>query len=116
MHPLIAAFQNSLRGFAVALRSERAVRQEAVLLALAVPLALALSADLWVRVALVGTVVAALAVEMLNTAIERLCDHVTPQIHPAIGAIKDMGSSAVLCTLILMGLVWGAALLERLGF
>ena len=40
-----------------------------------------------------GTVI---SVEMLNTAIERLCDHVTPEIHPQIKIVKDMASAAVL--------------------
>jgi len=37
---------------------------------------------------------AVLAVEALNTAIEELCDHVTPSEHPQIGKIKDLGSAA----------------------
>ena len=37
-------------------------------------------------------------VEALNTAIERLCDHITPDIHPAIGHIKDIAAAAVLLT------------------
>ena len=37
-----------------------------------------------------------LAIEALNTAIEELCDHVTPEQHPHIGKIKDMGSGASL--------------------
>ena len=56
------------------------------------------------------------AVELLNTSIEKLCDHVTPQIHPTIKIVKDMGSAAVLCALLIAGLVWLAALAERLGF
>lgn len=42
---------------------------------------------------MIGTV---LAVEALNTAIEELCDHVTPEEHPKIGKIKDLGSGASL--------------------
>ena len=34
--------------------------------------------------------------EALNTAIERLCDHVTPEQHPEIGRIKDIAAAAVL--------------------
>ncbi len=39
---------------------------------------------------------AVLAFESLNTALEELCDHVTPQHHPRIGKIKDLGSGASL--------------------
>jgi diacylglycerol kinase (ATP) len=116
MEPIFAAFRNSMRGLRLAAKSERAVRQELMILVLAVPGAVLLSQEIWVRVALIGTVLATLTVELLNTALEKLCDHVTPQHHPMIGAIKDMGSAAVLCALLFSGLIWGAALLQALGF
>lgn len=115
MDALVAAFLNSVRGFAFAARTERAVRQELVVLAVAIPAALVLSHDLWVRVALVGSILVVLAVEFLNTGLEKLCDHVTPERHPRIGQIKDMGSAAVFCTLALAAMIWGAALLDRLS-
>lgn len=34
--------------------------------------------------------------EAVNTAIERLCDHITPERHPAIAHIKDLSAAAVL--------------------
>lgn len=43
---------------------------------------------------------AVLAVEALNTAIEELCDHVTPEEHPNIGKVKDIASGATLIMLI----------------
>ena len=42
------------------------------------------------------TIGCVLAVEALNTAIEELCDHVTPHEHPNIGKVKDLGSGASL--------------------
>ena len=42
------------------------------------------------------TVGAVLATEALNTAVEELCDHVTPDEHPRIGKVKDLGSGASL--------------------
>ena len=38
--------------------------------------------------------------EALNTAIERICDHITPEMHPAIGHIKDIAATAVLLSAI----------------
>ncbi|MBM3608576.1 MAG: diacylglycerol kinase, partial [Alphaproteobacteria bacterium] len=70
----------------------------------------------WQRIALIGVMLIILAVELLNTCVEKLCDHVTPERHPQIKAVKDMGSAAVFCALALAGLVWLAALAERLGF
>ncbi|RYY50657.1 MAG: diacylglycerol kinase family protein [Chitinophagaceae bacterium] len=37
-----------------------------------------------------------LAFEMLNTAIEKICNHVHPQRHPLIKIIKDVAAGAVL--------------------
>ena len=37
---------------------------------------------------------AVLTTEALNTAIEELCDHVTPEHHPQIGKVKELGSGA----------------------
>jgi diacylglycerol kinase (ATP) len=112
---LMKAFGNSMRGLSLALRSERAVRQETVVLAVAVPAAALLADTLWVAVALIGVVLLVLCVELLNTAIEKLCDHVTPSHHPEIGAIKDVASAAALCSQALAALVWLAAALAR-GF
>jgi diacylglycerol kinase (ATP) len=116
MEALIAAFRNSMRGLAHALRSESAVRREVVALAIAIPMAFVISQQIWVRVSLVGVLLVTLAVELLNTAIEKLCDHVTPDRHPTIGIVKDLGSAAVLCMLVLTAVVWGGALLEYAGF
>ena len=66
-------------------------------------------------VAMIAVLLVLLAVEFLNTAIEKLSDHVTPEHHPEIGMIKDFGSAAVFCALALSGMVWLAALAVRCG-
>lgn len=43
-----------------------------------------------------GCIGLVLGLEMLNSAIEKLCDHVTKELHPAIKTIKDMSAGAVL--------------------
>jgi diacylglycerol kinase (ATP) len=112
---LLKATRNSWNGLLAAARSEEAFRQELVVFALAVPLAFLIGSGLWQRVALIGVIVLIMVVELLNTAIEKLSDHVTPDTHPEIGRIKDMGSAAVGLCLLLAGLVWLAALAERIG-
>lgn len=67
-------------------------------------------------VAMIGVILIVLAVELLNTAIEGLSDHVTPEYHSQIGVIKDAGSAAVFCILILGALVWFAGIGVRFGF
>jgi diacylglycerol kinase (ATP) len=115
MDPIIAAFRNSMRGLRRVAATERAVRQELAALALGLPLSFFLASTTWVWVALIGVLLLVLAVELLNTAVEKLCDHITREQHPAIGFVKDLGSAAVLCSLILAALVWGAALLDALN-
>ncbi|MBX9761175.1 MAG: diacylglycerol kinase [Beijerinckiaceae bacterium] len=116
MDAWIAAFRNSCAGLSFAMRTERAVRQELIALVFAVPAALVVGQTLWTRVALIGVVLVLLAVELLNTCVEKLCDHVTPDLHPQIKIVKDMGSAAVLAALALAAIVWLAAIAERLGF
>jgi diacylglycerol kinase (ATP) len=105
---LLLATINSWNGLRAAARSEQAFRQELAVFVLALPLAFLIGRGLWQRIALIGVVA-------LNTAIEKLSDHVTPDTHPVIGWVKDMGSAAVGLSLLLAGLVWLAALGERLG-
>lgn len=113
MKRIVLAFFNSLRGLNWAARHEAAVRQELILLAVGLPLAAWLAKSLWVFVGLIGALLVLLAVELLNTAIEKLADHITPEHHPQIGLVKDLGSAAVFALLALNGLVWGAALWQR---
>ena len=66
------------------------------ILAAALPVAYFLATGLWVFVAMIASLLFLLAVEFLNTAIERLCNHVQPDLHDAIKVTKDLGSAAVM--------------------
>jgi diacylglycerol kinase (ATP) len=111
--PLLRAFVATCSGFAVAFRSERSFRQEVYVLAAAFPASFALTPDYFRRAELIACLLAVLAVELLNTSIEKLCDHTTPRIDPAIKIVKDMGSAAVFCALCVAGVMWTGATLER---
>jgi len=110
-----AAFRNSCAGLSHALRTERAVHQEIVTLAFATPAAFLVGAGPWQRVALIGVLLLLISVELLNTCIEKLCDHVTPDLHPQIKIVKDLGSAAVFVTIVFVALVWLVAAAERLA-
>jgi diacylglycerol kinase (ATP) len=112
---LLKATLNSWNGLRAATRSEEAFRQEIVALLIAIPAAFVVATETWRRVALIGVIIFLMVVELLNTAIEKLSDHVTPDHHVAIGRIKDMASAAVGLSLLLCGLVWLVALAERVG-
>ena len=115
MDRILKAFCNSREGLLHAARTEKAVQQEIGFLLVAIPLALVLGTDHWKRAVLIGSVLGVIAVELLNTCVEKLCDHVTPELHPQIKIVKDMGSAAVLAALVAAGLLWLAAVWDRAG-
>ena len=112
---LFSATRNSLRGLLDGFKTEPALRDEAVLFVMALPLGFVVAPNAAWYVALIGVVLVLLAVEFLNTAIEKLADHVTREQHNDIRRIKDFGSAAVFCALCLTGLVWMLAIVVRCG-
>jgi diacylglycerol kinase (ATP) len=104
---------NTLRGLACAAKTEAAPRQEMVVLAVAVPVGLLIAPSAGWYVAMLASLLATLAVELLNTAIEKLADRVTMEHDPTIGKVKDFGSAAVFCALCIAGLTWLAATAVR---
>ena len=78
-----------------------------------VPLAFYLGRT-WVEVALLaGSVVGVMVVELLNTAVENAIDRVGPEWHDLSKRAKDMGSAAVLLSLLLSMGIWVSALATR---
>lgn len=108
------AWQNTWNGLVRAARTETAVREELATLVIAVPLAILIGATWERRLQLVAVVLLVLVVELLNTAVEKLADRVTTEHDPQIGYVKDMGSAAVAAAIIIGGLTWLFALVERL--
>jgi len=46
-----------------------------------------------------------ISLEMINSAIEKICNHVNPQIHPSIKVIKDVAAGAVLWASIIAAII-----------
>lgn len=88
---------------------EPAFRQELLLALVLIPLALVLSRQWLETVVLIAVVVLVMITELLNTAVESVVDRVGPEWHELSGRAKDMGSAAVLLSLLLCGGVWLAA-------
>lgn len=92
---------------------ETAFRQEAMAAVILLPAAFWLGRT-WVETALLAaSVIALLVVELLNTAIESTVDRIGPEWHALSKRAKDMGSAAVILTLLLAAGVWGAAIYTR---
>jgi diacylglycerol kinase (ATP) len=95
---------------------ETAFRQETIAAIFLIPLAFWLGGS-WVETALLaGTVLLVMIVELLNTGIETTIDRIGPEWHALSKRAKDMGSAAVLLSLLLCGGVWSASLLQRFCF
>lgn len=90
--------------------TETAFRQEAVAATILLPLAFWLGRN-WVESALLGgSVIAVLVVELLNTGIETAMDRIGPEWNHLSKRAKDMGSAAVLLSVLTCITIWGAAL------
>lgn len=113
MDRIIKAFHNSVAAWRYLIASEKAFQQEAVLLALAIPLAFFVAVDGRSFLMLIGAVVLIMIVEVLNTGIEAACDALSREFHADIKIAKDCGSLAVLLSILLAAGVWGVALWER---
>ncbi len=93
---------------------ETAFRQEAIASVLLLPAAFWLGQN-WVEsVLLAGTVVLVMIVELLNTGIETAIDRIGPEWHDLSKRAKDMGSAAVLLSLLLCAATWLLAIFQRL--
>ena len=107
---LRAAVKYSLNGFRQAWHEEAAFRQELMLCAALLPVALFVPVSVVERIVLVGSGVLVLVVELLNSAIEAVVDRVSFDRHELSQRAKDLGSAAVMLSLLLAGLCWLAIL------
>jgi len=105
------AFNYSLCGLRAAYVCEDAFRQEVLLAALLIPLALYLPVGGIGRALMIGSVLLVLMVELLNSAVEATVDRISLENHRLAKRAKDIGSAAVLCSLINVAAIWACVLL-----
>jgi len=104
------ALRYSLDGLRDAWAYEDAFRQEIWLAGVMVPVALLLPLGLIEKILLVAMVVLVLIVELLNTGIEAAVDRDSLEINPLGKRAKDIGSAAVMLSLLLAAGTWIAIL------
>lgn len=104
------AFRYSAAGLRAAVRHEAAFRQELALGLPLIVLASWLAPGRWQWLAMVGSVILVWIVELLNSALEALADAISVEHHPLLGRAKDLGSAAVMFSLVLVVLTWAVAL------
>jgi diacylglycerol kinase (ATP) len=105
------ALNYSVAGLRAAFRHEDAFRQECLLAAILIPVALLLPATGIGKALMIGSVMLVLIVELMNSAIEATVDRISLDLHPLAKRAKDVGSAAVLVTLLNVALIWGLVLL-----
>jgi len=110
---LLRAWGASWQGLRGAFRDEAAFRQELALAAVAIPIGLWLGHSGVERALLIASVLLVLIVELLNSAIEATVDRIGPERHTLAGLAKDIGSAAVLMSLLLLASTWALVLLGR---
>jgi diacylglycerol kinase (ATP) len=108
---LINACNFSIAGFKATWQHEEAFRQEVMLLLVCTPLALWLGCNNIEKLLLIGSIVLVLLVELLNSAVETVVDRVGSETHELSARAKDIGSAAVMLSLLLAVMTWASILL-----
>ncbi|MDA8095830.1 MAG: diacylglycerol kinase [Betaproteobacteria bacterium] len=109
---VVNALHYSLAGLKAALHHEDAFRQEVLLAVVLVPAAFFLPVGGVGKALMVGSVMLVLIVELLNSAIEAAVDRISLESHRLAKRAKDLGSAAVLISLLNAAMVWALVLLR----
>jgi len=109
---IVSAFYNSLKGLRSCFQSEAAFRQESILFILLVPVIFLMPVTPLLKLLLFAANTLVLIVELLNSAVEELVDMVSPDYDERAGRAKDIGSAAVLASLVTAAAFWVYALAQ----
>ena len=113
LNRVVHALGYSIQGLKAAM-FEPAFKQEAYIALVFIPLSFYVGNN-WVEISLLaGSVIFVMTVELLNTGLETAIDRVGPQWHDLSKRCKDLGSAAVLLSILLCMGIWLAALFYKL--
>jgi len=108
---LINACFFSAAGFKATWQHEEAFRQEVLLFVVTTPIAIWLGESAIEKLLLIGSMILVLLVELLNSAVEAVVDRVGFEHHELSGRAKDIGSAAVMLSLVWAAITWALILL-----
>jgi diacylglycerol kinase (ATP) len=97
----------ALQGLRSAWQQEDAFRQEVLIAAIAIPVALLLPVSSLGKAMMIASILLVLIVELLNSAIETAVDHTSLERHPLAKRAKDIASAAVFLSIVNALAVWG---------
>lgn len=103
----------SINGIKAAWRNEAAFRQELAVVLVMLPAAWWIGTTMTQRALLVFSLLMVLIVELLNSAVEAAVDRIGVEWHELSGRAKNLGSAAVMVSLIAAAAVWGFAVWEK---
>lgn len=102
-----------MQGLRAAWLHESSFRLEVYLFVVLAPLGWWLGDGPVERALLIGSLLLVLGIELLNSAIEAVIERFGDEHHEIAGRAKDMGSAAVMVSMLNVLLVWVAILLPR---
>jgi diacylglycerol kinase (ATP) len=102
----------SIQGLKSTFEHEQAFRLEVYILVVLLPLALFLSATPLEFCLLIGSWIFVMIVELLNSAVEAAIDRIGFEQHELSGRAKDIGSAAVMISVLLAIMIWASVLLS----
>ena len=109
---IVRALRYSYAGLRAVFFGEAAFRQELLLAAALVPVAVWLGDNGVERALMIAALLLVLIVELLNSAVETVVDRVGAELHDLSGRAKDIGSAAVFISLVTVPIVWALVLLD----
>ena len=110
---IVAAVGYSIAGFKAAWEHEHAFRQELPLVILGAIVALFLPVSSFQKLFLIAVLVFVLIVELINSAIEAVVDRISLERHPLSKRAKDLGSAAVMLSMLVAAAAWAVVLVNR---
>lgn len=99
-----------MAGLRAAWLTQGAFRQEVLAAAILLPVAFLSPVPPLERVLLATSLLFVMVVELLNSGLEATVDRISRARHPLSGYAKDVGSAAVMLSLLVAGMVWLAIL------
>ncbi len=103
---ILNAAKYSYQGIRAAIIGEAAFREELIVCLILIPIALFADVTQIERLLLIGSLLVVLIVELLNSAIEAVVDRIGTEHHQLAGQAKDMGSAAVLLSILMSLYIW----------
>ena len=107
---VVKALFYSFDGLASTFKHEAAFRQEAILAAILIPASFLMQVSLVEHLILIASIMLVMIVELLNSGIEAVVDDISLKNRPLAKRAKDMGSAAVLLSLLNCFICWMAVI------